>query len=91
MKHIEYLVEEIMQLLAPIKEKQWENLAHCTNLKGKEHAGFTCSLSSHEFSIGAHSVGWNLILEKVSKFDSYKSLLLQSFGIFDEYMLCLGV
>ena len=73
-----------MQLLVPIKEKQWENLAHCTNLKDKVYASFTRSLSSHEFSIGAHSIVWNVIQKKVSKMGLYKSLLLQPFGVYDE-------
>lgn len=47
--------------ISAIKEKQWENLAHCNNLKDKVHASFTHSPRSHEFSIGANSIGWNVI------------------------------
>lgn len=43
-----------------------------------------------KFSIGAHSIGWYEIYKKVSTLDSYKPLL-QSFDVYDEYRLYLGV
>lgn len=47
--------------ISTIKEKQWENLAHCTHLKDEVHASCTHSPSSHAFSIGAHLISWTVI------------------------------